>query len=101
MAESQTPATDVRNLDVLFSELKTVTEWYNLGVNLGLPPSELRKIELGYQGNNRQMLAMLDLWLRRTPNAAWGDVVSALRQMGENTVAESICHKFIRSKLLS
>ena len=44
------------------------------------------------------MLQMLDLWLQRAPNAAWGDVVSALQQMGENKVAEGIRQKYIREE---
>ena len=98
MAQSQTPATDVLNVRNLSSELETVTDWYQLGFKLGLPTHELRKIQLDYQGSGQRMLQMLDLWLRRTPRAAWGDVVSALRQIGENRVAESICHKYIRGK---
>lgn len=41
---------------------------------------------------------MLDLWLRRKLNDTWEDVVSALQQMGENRVAESIRQKYIRGR---
>ena len=49
-------------------------------------------------GNERQMLQMLDLWLQHAPNDAWGDVVSALQQMGQNKVAEGIRQKYIREE---
>ena len=79
---------------VLSSELTTVINWHKLGLNLNIPKHELDKIERDYRGNDRQRLEMLDLWLRRTPNATWRDVVSALQQMEENTLAESIRQKY-------
>ena len=75
------------------SELIAVVDWYQLGLNLGLPKHELDKIQQDYQGNDRQRLEMLDKWLQRTPNAVWGDVVTALEQMGENRVAKNIRQK--------
>ena len=62
---------DVRTL---FNALKNVSDWHQLGIQLGIPTSELRKIEEEYQRSDR----------RKT-------VVSALQQIGENTVAESVC----------
>ena len=92
-------STGVRSL---FPELKIVSDWHQLGINLGLQEYELSKIEQDYQGNKRRMQQMLDLWLRRTPNTSWKDLVSALDEMGENGVAERIRKKYIRreSKLL-
>ena len=94
--ESRVKATDACDVSVLSSELETVVDWHKLGLNLGLPKHELDKIECDYQGNDRQRLEMLDKWLRRVPNAAWEDVVSALEQMGENRLAETIHQKSIR-----
>ena len=93
--DSDVRATDESRLaaEKLSSELATVVDWYQLGLNLGLPKHELTKIERDYQGNDRRRLEMLDKWLRFTPNAAVGVVVSALKQMGENSVAESIRQK--------
>ena len=90
--ESGMQATDIKNLS---SELTTITNWYQLGINLNLQIHELNKIQQdhAHQGNDRQRLEMLALWLRCTPNAVWEDVVSALQQMGENRVAENIRQK--------
>ena len=98
-AESGVPAiteSDVLNVKNLSSELTTVTNWYRLGINLNLRSHELDKIQQSYVNpeNDRQMLQMLGLWLRRTPNSTWEDVVSALEQMGENRVAENIRQKY-------
>ena len=93
--EQSTNAPDFKSL---CAELKTVTDWHQLGINLGVPADELRRIERDYQGNDRRRAEMLDLWLRCTPNATWEDVVRALQQMGENAVAENIREKHIRGR---
>ena len=89
-------ATDALKVEDLSSELKAVTDWHQLGSCLGLPTHELKQIERDYQGNERRKQEMLDLWLRRKPDAGWRDVVSALRKMEENAVAERIRQKYVR-----
>ena len=89
---------DVLNAGNLSIELKTVTDWHRLGINLGLQTYELERIELDYQGNKRRMLQMLDLWLQRPSTTPREDLVSALQQMGQNTVAEGIRQKYIRGR---
>jgi len=91
---------DIRNLS---NALKEVCNWYQLGIQLGVPTSELRKIEDEYQRSDRRKSETLDTWLQQTPSASWSGVVSALQQMGENTVAESVRQNYIRgvsSKLI-
>ena len=92
------PTDSALNLKNLSSELATVIDWFSLGINLGLQKHELTKIERDYQGNDRRRVEMLYLWLQRTPNGTWEDVVDALQQMGANTVAENIREKYIRGK---
>ena len=92
------PTDSPLNLKNLSSELATVINWFLLGINLGLPQHELTKIERDYQRNDRRRVEMLNLWLQRTPNGTWEDVVRALQQMGENRVAENIREKYIRGR---
>ena len=93
-------ATDTPKVGDLSSELKEVTDWYQLGMYLGLKAHELTQIERDHQGNERRKQEMLDLWLRRKPDAGWRDVVSALQEMEENKLAESIRQNYIgKSKL--
>ena len=87
-------ATEVLNVRYLSIELATITNWFKLGINLSIPKHELDKIERDFQGNDRQMLEMLDRWLQRTPNAALEHLVCALEQMGENRVAKNIRQKY-------
>ena len=80
----------------LFNALKEVSDWHKLGVVLGIPPSELRKIEQDYQGSDRRKTETLDLWLRNTRSATWSTVESALQEMNQHTVAETIHQKYIQ-----
>ena len=91
-------ATDTPKVGDLSSELRAVTNWQRLGINLGLPTDELKQIELDYPGNERRKQELLDLWLRRKPDAGWRDVVRALKQMGENRVAEKIRQEYVRGE---
>ena len=91
-------ATDTPKVGDLFSELKTVTDWHQLGIYLGLQWYELAQIERDHQGNERRKHEMLDLWLRRKPNAGWRDVLSALKLMEENKVAESVRQNYVRGE---
>ena len=86
------------NAGDLFSELKTVNDWCQLGLNLGLEMYELNNIQRDFHRSEQQMLQTLDLWLKRTPKASWVDVVSALRKMGEKRVAENILQSYIRGR---
>ena len=90
--ESREQGTDEVDVSVLSSKLSTVVNWHQLGLNLGLLKQELDRIEQDYQETDRQRLEMLDKWLQctSTPNTARRKIVSALEQMGENRVAESI-----------
>jgi len=85
------------NVGNLSNELSSVvTRWCALGINLGIPLYELRKIEDNYPNYvDRRMTETLSLWLRYTPSASWKDVVIALQRMGENTLAERIREKYI------
>ena len=81
----------------LCNELVSVSDWCTLGLYLGVKDYELDQIETSHPtgGCGRWKQETFSLWLRCTPNASWGDVVGALRQMGENTLAERIELKYI------
>ena len=95
---SRVQAADVPKVGDLSSELKPVTDWYQLGIHLGLQTYELIQIEHDHHGNERRKQEMLNLWLRRKPDAGWRDVVRALQQMEENRVAESIRQNYVRGE---
>ena len=97
-SRDRVPATNVPKVGDLSSELRTVTDWHKLGIHLGLQTYELIQIERDHHGNERRKQEMLNLWLRRKPDAGWRDVVSALEEMEENRVAESIRQNYVRGE---
>ena len=87
-------ALNVKNLS---SELSTVPKWYQLGIRLGLQPSQLRQIEQEVPTDiDRRKIEMVVLWLQSTPGASWRHIVTALREMGDLTTAESIELKYVK-----
>ena len=80
------------DIATLCNELTGISDWFTLGLNLGVPHHKLEEVRSNYsvEGLSACRRETLVLWLQRTPNASWRDVVAALRRMGENIVAERI-----------
>ena len=79
-------------MNQLVEAVNTVTNWYGLGLRLGIAICKLRGIELTFHmhGLDRLKTEMLNLWLNSSPDATWGDLITALRAMDENRVASDI-----------
>ena len=73
-----------------------ITEWYDLGLQLGLPDSSLRLIGSNpdIEGHLRMMLSK---WLSYDTQASWEKLANALNTMGKNAVAANIRSKFVRA----
>ena len=71
-----------------------VTEWYELGLQLGVDDAELEEIEK----NNRDLRAcrrsMFRAWLRITPSPSYQQLVEALMTVGEGKEADLLCKKY-------
>ena len=68
-----------------------MSNWYQLGIKLGLKPYQLKQIEEKTTTDiEHRKIEMYDLWLRTTPEASWNHIVTALREMEEKTTAERI-----------
>lgn len=90
------PATPT--LKALTNELKSVWNWYTLGVNLDLSYSLLKRIERSCLGDSeRCRIEMLDHWLQNTTNPTWEAVIKALYLMDEHKVAKQILRKYMTS----
>ena len=77
-------------------ELKPVTNWYLLGINLNLNDDTLRTIQKDHRGDNDQCkIEMLVYWLKSTINPTWKDVADALHLMDEHKVAKVIQKRYI------
>lgn len=83
-----------QSLKTLGNELKDVTDWRQLGIQLSLPTATLDKVESINQDAVNRKSSMLDQWLKFNPEASWRDLVLALRDMNENSAAKTIEQKY-------
>ena len=84
-----TPDLSVKHL---LTACKSVSDWHSLGIHLDLTTSQLNNIHVTYHahGVERLKTEMFDVWLKSSPDASWTKLITALRAIGENTVASEI-----------
>ena len=69
------------------NELGDVTDWYQLGVQLGISTADLNQIRMNYPNNAQQCKTeVLDLWLRNSPECSWTKLAQAVEAMGRYAV---------------
>ena len=69
------------------NELEDVTDWYQLGVQLGIKTANLDRIELNNPRNAQQCKTkVLDFWLQNAPECSWMKLAEAVEAMGEYAV---------------
>ena len=68
------------------------TEWYDIGLQLGLPDSILKLIGSSpdIEGHLRMMLSK---WLDYDPEASWDKLANVLNTMGKNAIAANMRSK--------
>ena len=72
-----------------------VSDWNRLGLALKLNSYDLNIIEKDNPGDTRkQSLKMFDLWLKTQPDASYEQLIKALREVGNETVANSLYMKY-------
>lgn len=89
------PAVTLKLVD-LVNELHEVTDWVQLGLQLGIPYHELEKIEIDtFHKCERGKTDMLAKWLARFGSkASWTDIVAALVKIGRRDLAERLGAKY-------
>ena len=75
-----------------------VSEWFHLGLQLGLPNTTLRLIaaDPNIKDIKSQRLAMLSEWLKYDTAASWEKLAASLATIGENAVATNVRSQFMR-----
>ena len=76
----------------LVTACKNVSDWYMLGIQLGLSPSQLDNIHMTYpvHGVERLMAKMFDVWLTSPLDASWMKLITALRNIDQHSLAKEI-----------
>lgn len=87
----------VRDLNDVYATLSKndydSTNYYQLGLQLGLHSSTLNAIENDHRTANRCLLACLEIWLKQKDSVtepSWCKLVHVLKSLGENYAAEKI-----------
>ena len=74
-----------------------VVEWFDLGLQLGLPSATLRLIaaDPNIKDIKSQRLAMLSEWLKYDTAASWDKLSAALVAIGDRVAADNVRSKYI------
>lgn len=87
----------VLKLPVLVRELKGV-DWFELGIQLNVPQTELKIIKRQYYYDPIQcLIEMLNLWLHANPNASWAEIAVALKRSSQGDLATTLVSKYCTS----
>ena len=85
-----------QQLKEIVNELGEVTEWYQLGLQLGIHVAKLKEIEKDYPQNQRRKIEMLVCWCQITPNVSWIELAKALENIGYIVLAERLKRKTVQ-----
>ena len=98
---------DIRDLATVLQELTSnhqfdYTDWYQLGLYLGLYERTLKAIEEDYKKSKKCLMECISSWLKgedgvretRGGGSNWISLVAALDAMGEREVANNIRIKY-------
>ena len=89
--------TDIPTLQLVLEEFgPNFTDWYPLGVFLGLKTQDLDAVRVNDREVCMQFISMINCWLRTKPEASWADLCGALRKLGKNKLAEDLSCKFCK-----
>ena len=83
----------ITELHVLVNELRTVSQWYLLGIYLGLHPSILDAINADNKTMRECLTQMLIEWQNRVI-PTWSTVVKALLGIGRERLASDLATKY-------
>ena len=87
---SQLPNPELKDLMHL-----QVSNWHRLGLALGLKSYKLDIIKRNHQGDTEsQTCNMFEVWLKTQPDASYEQLIKALCEVGNETVAHSLYKKY-------
>ena len=80
---------DRPKLKDLVNAVRSVTDWYDLGLQVDLPKEILNNIRFDPDSSHHKTL-MLSKWLDYDPAASWQKLAYALNTMGQKVAAEEV-----------
>ena len=70
------------------------SQWYSLGIELGLENHVLDSIKARHSNPNRCKREMFKQWLDITPNASWSTLLTALEGIGATEISERVQREY-------
>ena len=84
--------------DILRYVHSVVSEWFQLGLELGVPANTLEAIEYDHHGNVETCRRkMVQEWLKQ-PCSSWCSLIEALKTVGLERVSDEISRECLKSK---
>ena len=75
-------ASNCLTLKEVENELKDVTDYVSLGIQLGIESFKLRLIERNYPTVERRKIEVIDHWLHNADDVSWTSLAKAIEDMG-------------------
>ena len=69
------------SLSDIEKELQEITDYYKLGVHLGIEEEELKQIEADSCTNDRRKLGVIGYWQRNFSDRSWEALANAVEKM--------------------
>ena len=88
---SMSPSPTLKDLAIIPIE---GTQWYSLGIRLGVQHNVLDSIEARYSNPNRRKREMFKRWLDITPNPSWNTLLAALDEIGATEISECVQREY-------
>ena len=88
----------IPTIDRFVQELDKESRWYDLGVFLGVPTSELAHIEQSHgsgKGIQRCLIELFECFQSRSKPVSWEDIIDALIKMHNNHLADQLRLKYV------
>ena len=98
------------DINEVVKKLTDVDQWFSLGIQLSVPITDLKKIDVDYTGSDRKRAEMLFKWQRLGKGVSWQSLIRALNgieeiglartlasQLGKQSVSQSLTCSCIRA----
>lgn len=76
---------------MIVCQSEEITEPFQLGIHLGMKFDVCRRIEKDYSGIERQMIEVIDYWLKNFSDCSWEKLAIAVKRMrGHDRLAKEL-----------
>ena len=73
------------SLPLILNTIKEITNYYHLGIQLGIEPHELERIEINHGKDlERCKSEVMVFWIRNDPEPTWSKLAIAVEQLGRH-----------------